>query len=227
MPPLDEPLDNTHPDSTTPAPLTRRAEQVLKSKDALCAATIRCLDKYGYAKTSTSRITQEAGISRGALTHHFPSKEDLIVETTNRILRPVANPPKKPAPNKGQSSEEYELSVIKAELRRVWEQVANTAEARALLEILIAFRTDAKLKERIKPDLVRWNARMQHSILQNYTLADGDDERLDRVWQIARVFYRGLITHDAFVEDPGALDEIMEEFVNMLAPMMQRRLSSQ
>ncbi|VAW03684.1 Transcriptional regulator, AcrR family [hydrothermal vent metagenome] len=205
--------------------MTPREKQALRSKDALCGATIRCLDKYGYAKTSTSRITQEAGASRGALTHHFPTKEDLIVETTNRILRPVANLPKEPVPSEGQSSKEYELSMIKTELRRVWEQVANTAEARALLEILVAFRTDTKLRERIKPDLVRWNARMQQSILSGYASADGDDERLDRIWQIVRVFYRGLITQNAFVEDPGSLDEIMEEFVNMLAPMMQLRQS--
>ncbi len=204
---------------------SRRERQVRGTRNALCAATIRCLDKYGYAQTSTSRITQEAGTSRGALTHHFPTKEDLIVETTNKILRPAANIPKKPALNKGLPPEDYELSIIKAELRRVWEQIANTPEARALLEILIAFRTDAKLKARIKPDLVQWNARMQRSIIQNYTLVDGDDERLDRIWQIARVFYRGLITHDAFVEDPAALDAMVDEFVNMLAPLMQYRHS--
>jgi len=202
---------------------SRREQQVFKTRNALCAATIRCLDKYGYAKTSTSRITQTAGVSRGALTHHFPSKEDLIVETTNKILRPAANLPKKPAPNNGLSAEQYELSIVKTELRRVWEQVANTQEARALLEILIAFRTDAKLKARIKPDLVQWNMRMQRSILENYTSADGDDKRLDRIWQIARVFYRGLITHDAFVEDKAALDDMVDEFVNMLAPLMQFR----
>ncbi|MCF6263813.1 MAG: TetR/AcrR family transcriptional regulator [Xanthomonadales bacterium] len=203
--------------------LTRREQQVRETKDALCAATIRCLDKYGYANTSTSRITQEAGVSRGALTHHFPTKEDLIVETTNKILRPAANLPKKPVPNTDLSPEQCELTVMKAELRRVWEQVANTAEARAFLEILIAYRTDIKLKQRIKPDLVRWNARLQDSVLQNYILIDGDDARLARVWKIARVFYRGLITHEAFVEDPKALNEIMEEFINMLAPMMRRR----
>jgi len=147
MPPSNAPIASADNDGKKAAPLTPREKQAARSKDALCAATIRCLDKYGYAKTSTSRITEEAGASRGALTHHFPSKEDLIVETTNRILRPVANLPKKPAPNKGQSPEEYELSVIKTELRRVWQQVANTAEARALLEILVAFRTDAKLTQ--------------------------------------------------------------------------------
>ncbi len=212
-----------HSDSGETQHLTRREQQVRETKDALCAATIRCLDTYGYARTSTSRITQEAGVSRGALTHHFPTKEDLIVETTNKILRPVANLPKKPAPNTNLPADEYELSIIKSELHRVWKQVANTAEARALLEILIAFRTDAKLRQRIKPDLVRWNARMQQSIILNYTSANGDDERLDRIWQIARVFYRGLITHDAFVEDPAELGEIVDEFVNMLAPMMQYR----
>jgi len=202
---------------------TRREMQTLKTKEALCAATIRCLDKYGYAETSTSRITREAGVSRGALTHHFPSKEDLIVETTNKILRPMVKSPRKPTPNEDQATEECELSAVKAELRTLWEQIVNTAEARALLEILIAFRTDARLRKRIKSDLVRWNAHMQQSILLNYTLSDGDDGRLDRVWQVARIFYRGLITHDAFVEDPAELNEVMEEFVNMLAPMMRRR----
>ncbi len=206
------------------ATLSRREQQVRQTKDAICAATIRCLDKYGYANTSTSRITEEAGTSRGALTHHFPTKEDLIVETTNRILRPTASLPKRADQDTGRASKDHELSLIKAELRRVWEQVANTAEARALLEILIAFRTDKKLKQRIKPELVRWNLLMQSSIVQNYKLTGGgEDERLARIWQIARVFYRGLITHDAFVENSEELDEIVNEFVDMLAPMMQYR----
>ncbi len=203
--------------------VTEREKQGAKSKKIIYDATIRCLDKYGYAKTSTSRITQEAGISRGALTHHFATKEDLIVETTNRILRPTVNPPKEPPPNKGQTPEEYELSIIKSDLIRLWQHVVNTPQGRALLEILVAYRTDEKLKERIKPDLILWNDRMQRSILQNYILSDGDDSRFERVWQVARVFYRGLITHDAFLKDPAELDLIIEEFVNMLAPMMQRR----
>lgn len=203
--------------------MTQREKQAAKSKNIIYKATIRCLDKYGYAKTSTSLITQEAGISRGALTHHFSSKEDLIVETTNKILGPTVNPPRKPPPNKEPSSKEDELSAIKGDLIRLWKRVVNTEEGHALLEILVAFRTDEKLRKRIKPDLVLWNTRMQTSILQNYTLTDGDDKRFERVWQVARVFYRGLITQDAFLEDPGELDMIIEEFVNILAPMMQRR----
>jgi len=203
--------------------VTEREKQGAKAKRIICEATIRCLDKYGYAKTSTNRITQEAGISRGALTHHFATKEDLIVETANNILRPTVKAPRKPPPNKGLSPEDYELSIIKGDLIRLWQQVVNTAEGRALLEILVAYRTDEKLKARIKPDLILWNDRMQRSILQNYILSDGDDSRFERVWQVARVFYRGLITHDAFLKDPADLDLIIEEFVNMLAPMMQRR----
>jgi len=203
--------------------VTQREKQAIKSKNAIFEATIHCLDKYGYAMTSTSRITQEAGISRGALTHHFPSKEDLIVETTNKILRPTINPPRKPPPNDGQTLEEYEMSVIKNDLFRLWQQVVNTAEGRALLEILVAFRTDKKLRDRVKPDLLLWNDRMQQSILLNYKLSDGDDSRFERVWQVARVFFRGLLTHNAFLEDPKELGKIVEEFVNMLAPMMLRR----
>src|SRR5262249_31077442 len=40
-------------------------------------ATLRCIGRVGYASISLNEIAKEAGVSRGAITHHYASKLDL------------------------------------------------------------------------------------------------------------------------------------------------------
>src|ERR1700712_3256219 len=60
---------------------TAPTQQSLKSAQTrarLIEATIRCLVKYGYAKTTTPLVASEAGLSRGAMLHHFENGPALI-----------------------------------------------------------------------------------------------------------------------------------------------------
>jgi AcrR family transcriptional regulator len=195
-------------------PLTQREAQALKSKEAILDATIRCLEEFGYAETSTSRITDVAGISRGALTHHFATKEDLIVETTNKILRPTVGQRRLGAADE---------AAMRNDLRRTWDIFVNRPHGRALVEILVASRTDGALRTRIKDNLIDWNARIEASLLEDYESTKGDDEEVRRIWTIARIFFRGLITHDAFVKRQGEHDELVETFIDLIAPLLKRR----
>lgn len=45
----------------------------------LLDATIDCLVEYGYAGTTTTKVADRAGVTRGAQVHHFPTKNDLVV----------------------------------------------------------------------------------------------------------------------------------------------------
>ncbi|PUA81442.1 TetR family transcriptional regulator [Nocardioides currus] len=45
----------------------------------LLEATVECLVEHGYSGTSTTMVSQRAGVSRGAQLHHFPTKNDLVV----------------------------------------------------------------------------------------------------------------------------------------------------
>ena len=63
-------------------PARRKRTQSERSEDtrkAIFDATINLLYKTGFNKTSTPEIARRAGVSRGALTHHFSSKEDLVI----------------------------------------------------------------------------------------------------------------------------------------------------
>lgn len=198
-----------------------REMQAQKSRDAILDATIRCLDKLGYAETSTTRITHKAGVSRGALTHHFSSKEDLIVAATNKILNQAIFRPRI------SSSGEDMVRSIEDDLYLLWDRIVNTYQMRALIEILVASRTDQTLSNRVKDELVQWNDRLNDAAFENYEAVEGGDDELRRIWTIARVFFRGLTTHDAFVRPGESHRELVDAFVKMVAPKLKRRSQEQ
>jgi AcrR family transcriptional regulator len=53
----------------------------------LLDATVECLVTYGYAGTTTPRVAERAGVTRGAQIHHFRSKEDLVVAAIEHLAQ--------------------------------------------------------------------------------------------------------------------------------------------
>ena len=49
-------------------------------------AAIDCLVELGYARTTTTEVARRAGVSRGAQTHHFPTKDDLVLAAIDHLL---------------------------------------------------------------------------------------------------------------------------------------------
>ncbi|MDD3352077.1 TetR/AcrR family transcriptional regulator [Zoogloea sp.] len=50
----------------------------LRTRQQILDATLHCLVDWGYAHTTNEAIAMRAGLSRGAVTHHFPSREVLF-----------------------------------------------------------------------------------------------------------------------------------------------------
>lgn len=65
----------------------RRAQQERSrlAKQRILDAAVRVLYEHGYAKASTLRIQKEAGISRGGLLNHFPSRDKLLVAAVHHL----------------------------------------------------------------------------------------------------------------------------------------------
>jgi AcrR family transcriptional regulator len=55
-------------------------------RSKLLDATIELLHEVGYFQTSTVAVTERAGVSRGAMLHHFPSKADLMMAVSRHIV---------------------------------------------------------------------------------------------------------------------------------------------
>ena len=51
----------------------------------LLDATVECLVERGFGGTSTTLVSERAGVSRGAQLHHFPTKNDLVVAAVEHL----------------------------------------------------------------------------------------------------------------------------------------------
>lgn len=69
------------------APPARRTqeERTAETRGRLLDATIQSVLDVGYAATTTRRVTELAGVSQGAQTHHFPYRVDLVGAAIERL----------------------------------------------------------------------------------------------------------------------------------------------
>ena len=69
-----------------PAPKPRFARQPPPvRRQALIAATIECLKRYGHEGLSIRTISAQAGVSVGLINHHFPNKNELVAAAYRHI----------------------------------------------------------------------------------------------------------------------------------------------
>jgi AcrR family transcriptional regulator len=63
-----------------------QAERSALMRHKILSSTLDCIFKLGYQNVSTNVVVQHANISRGALLHHFPTKEALIAASVEMLL---------------------------------------------------------------------------------------------------------------------------------------------
>ena len=56
------------------------------TRTALLDAALESLCAHGYAAVTTSDIAERAGVSRGALLYHFPTKAELLTAAVGHLL---------------------------------------------------------------------------------------------------------------------------------------------
>ncbi|MCD2261488.1 TetR/AcrR family transcriptional regulator [Dietzia aurantiaca] len=64
---------------------SRRQVRWQMTRAALLDATVQSLVRHGYAGTTMAKIQEYAGVSRGSLTHHFPSMQELLVVAIGHV----------------------------------------------------------------------------------------------------------------------------------------------
>ena len=66
-------------------PRRTQEERSAATRGRILDAAVSCLTKYGYAGTTTPRIAEEAGLTRGAQVHHFGSKHELMTAAMHHM----------------------------------------------------------------------------------------------------------------------------------------------
>lgn len=76
-----------------PQTLRKRPSQVRSTLtvDAVLEATVQVLAREGYARTTTTRVAERAGVSVGSIYQYFPNRAALMVELVRRHLTRVSD----------------------------------------------------------------------------------------------------------------------------------------
>lgn len=176
----------------------------------ICEAAAQCLSSQGYHRTSVNQVVQAADISPGALLHHFPTKEDLVAATASYLL---ARSVKWFARAKdGLVRNERGFAEV---IRKSWREQFQSKDYAALLEILVAARTETGLRERVEPALSDWRRSVDAELA---SLLPGDIRRkqLEAILTISRCLMTGLVVHDSLLGDRARMEGVISEWLDLL-----------
>jgi AcrR family transcriptional regulator len=163
------------------------AERSAAMRQRLLKAAVACLFELGYAATSTQAVTDRAGVSRGAILHHFPTKVDLMVAVAeyaadhqNRSVRAYLETATPGVP--------LYLALTEA----TWEVIVQPP-ATALLEVMMATRADAALAARLPAVVEAFEARQRDDVWRlAHRLGIRDRARVEAMVRLHRAAMRGL-----------------------------------
>ena len=125
---------------------TRRtqAERSAATQQALLDAAVECLVELGYGRTTTTEVTRRAGVSPGALLHHYPTKADLLAAAVGHVMRRRQEEFRKSMANIAPGADR-----IDAAIDLLWEAVNEPVFA-AWLELWVGARTDPELAAAVR-----------------------------------------------------------------------------
>lgn len=120
-----------------------QAERSETTRAALLDAVVECLVEDGYANTTTARVAERAGVSRGAHLHHFQTRSALVTAAMDHLCQ-RRNDELGAAAEKLPEGRER----LAAGLDLLWSSYANPLYQGAL-DLWTVARTDAELREQL------------------------------------------------------------------------------
>lgn len=173
---------------------TAQALKSAKTRLRLIEATIRCLVKFGYANTTTPKVSEEAQLSRGAMLHHFDNGRQLmqatLAELHNKRLR---------AFRRAVDSIDHDARTL---LQAYWGQLLRPNFI-AFQELAMAARTDRQLAAILEPVQIEFRQRWHDLAIELFPEWQEDA----RAFEIALAFTQHTLEGMAINRITSGVDE--------------------
>ncbi len=196
---------------TSQAQTTRvpQADRTRAMRARLLEATVELLVERGFTGTTTTLVSERAGVSRGAQLHHFPTKNDLVVAAVEHLteLRGAEL-----------ADAVAQLPTGKRRTRAVVEMLGDHFASpvfTAALELWVAARTDAALLAAVSP-LEQRVGRETHRLTVTALGADESRPGVRELVQATLDLVRGLGLAATITDDSARRRRILEEWADVL-----------
>ncbi|HET6166651.1 MAG TPA: TetR/AcrR family transcriptional regulator [Marmoricola sp.] len=199
--------------TTTRVPQEERTRAM---RQRLLDATFQCLVERGWSGTSTTLVSERAGVSRGAQLHHFPTKNDLVLAAVEHIATVRRDELAEAA---------AALPRGKHRTREVLELLGEhfTAGAfSAALELWVAARNDPQLLAAVEP-FERLTGRETHRLTVEMLDVDESKPGARELVQATLDLIRGLGLANTISDDQARRTRILDRWAEVLDDELPRR----
>ena len=199
------------PQSATALPARRKQEdRTREAKEKLLTATIDVFMRSGYSGLTTKEVARTAGLSNGALMHHYANKAELVVAATAAI---------------------YDEAIVRGQ------RVARSAEAGrkpiegfiadclsvyfdwpfiAALEAIVAARTDPELMARILPVMDHYRQSTNALWLDVFRDAGLTPKEARLVLNLTLNMIRGMAVNRMWQQDESHYRAYLKDWVKLV-----------
>lgn len=171
----------------------------------LLDATVECLVERGFSGTSTTLVSERAGVSRGAQLHHFPTKNALVVAAVEHLTEVRGAELEKAA---------AALPTGRRRTRAVLQMLADHFTSpvfTAALELWVAARTDENLLAAVAP-LEQRVGRETHRLTVELLGADESRPGVRELVQATLDLVRGLGLANTITDDARRRRRILDQW---------------
>jgi AcrR family transcriptional regulator len=203
--------------STTPADDVEEAGEVLgwqaqksaSTRTQITEAAIKCFVEYGYSRTTTTLIAQKAGLSRGAMLHHFPSRLAVVRAAVEHLhskrLRAFRKAVTKPAADGDH---------VRQGVEAYWAHVRHPLFV-AFFELAVAARSDKELASILRPAQEAFEREWHQAAVDVFPEWRGRGDKFDLALDLSRYVLEGMaisfLTHKETERDARVLTYLDEK----------------
>jgi AcrR family transcriptional regulator len=206
-------LTQLRPDSLGDDADKWQQRKAAETRVRILEATINCLVEKGYAGLSTSEVTTRAGISRGAMHHHFPSRMMLVAavidytfyQRMSHFLDDYFDA----------ISRRGEDGVVEVASEMHWQSV-QTREYAAYLELAVAARTDPELGAYFEPAARRYDLIWTDEMIKSFPQWQAHWDRLQIANDFAMAAHMGLLMMRPVFERGGREAEVRDLITSVI-----------
>lgn len=198
----------------------RQADRRAETRRKLLDAAVTSLVENGFAGTTVDTIASAAGVTRGALNHHFDSKIELMLAAAGRVTEIFADRLTSRIERLA-GPDPYESA-----LRSLWEAIYREPMFVARLELLLGARSQAEIVGKIKAEHLRGHL-MVHQLLSDAFERSGSSLSLSQeVLDLALATLRGLALEMIVRQDADFADRQLRLLADAVRGLLSARPKS-
>lgn len=183
-------------------------ERTRAMRARLLNACVDCLIEHGFTGTTTTMVSERAGVSRGAQLHHFPTKNALVLAAIEHLTQVRG------AELAAAFADLPERNRTRAVVRKLGEHFSSPVFT-AALELWVAARTDPALLAAVGP-LEQRVGRETHRLTAGALGAEESRDGVRELIQATLDLVRGLGLANTISDDERRRNRILDEWARTL-----------